>query len=66
VAAGIERLRRGRTVLMATHRLDHIRHADRVLTLDQGALVEDGPYAALMAARGTLFHLLHPPREGGA
>jgi ABC-type multidrug transport system fused ATPase/permease subunit len=61
VAAAITSLSRGRTVITVTHRLDHIRKADRILTLDQGAIVEDGRYAALMAARGPLFHLLRVP-----
>lgn len=61
VAAAIASLSRGRTVITVTHRLDHIRTADRILTLDQGTIVEDGRYSALMAARGPLFHLLQVP-----
>ena len=64
VATAIETLSRGRTVLMVTHRLDHIRRADRVLTLDQGTIVEDGRYPDLMAARGALYHLLQLPSGG--
>lgn len=63
VAAAIDVLSRGRTVLMVTHRQAHLRVADRVLTLAQGTIVEDGGYKDLMAARGPLFHLLHRPDE---
>lgn len=63
VAGAIDVLCRGRTVLMVTHRQAHLRVADRVLTLAQGTIVEDGGYQDLMAARGPLFHLLHQPDE---
>lgn len=49
---------RGRTVLFITHRLGNLRHADHILVLHNGALVEQGPHADLMAIGGryaTLF-----------
>ena len=49
---------RGSTVLFITHRLGALRHADRILVMDQGALVEQGSHDELMALRGryaTLF-----------
>jgi len=48
----------GRTVLFITHRLGNLRHADHILVLHNGALVEQGPHAELMAIGGryaTLF-----------
>jgi len=65
VAAAIAAVGRGRTIIMATHRMAHVRDTDRVLTLQGGTIVEDGPYRDLMAARGPLYQLLHPPREVG-
>lgn len=50
---------RGSTVLFITHRLGALRHADRILVLDQGLLVEQGSHEELMALQGryaTLFH----------
>ena len=43
---------RGRTVLFITHRLGALRHADQILVMDQGALVEQGAHAELMALGG--------------
>jgi ATP-binding cassette subfamily B protein len=49
---------RGSTVLFITHRLGALRHADRILVMDQAALVEQGSHDELMALQGryaTLF-----------
>ncbi|WP_106399239.1 ABC transporter ATP-binding protein [Actinocorallia populi] len=47
----------GRTVLLITHRLASVRHADRVYVLDQGKVVEQGDHASLMAAGGLYAEL---------
>ncbi|WP_344237751.1 ABC transporter ATP-binding protein [Actinocorallia libanotica] len=47
----------GRTVLLITHRLASVRHADRVYVLDQGKIVEQGDHASLMAAGGLYAEL---------
>jgi len=43
---------RSRTRVIVAHRLASIRHADRVLFLDDGQVVEDGPVDELLAAGG--------------
>jgi subfamily B ATP-binding cassette protein MsbA len=58
VQAALERLMRGRTTLVIAHRLSTIEHADRVVTLDGGRIVEQGTHAALLAAGG-LYARLH-------
>ncbi|HEV2638827.1 MAG TPA: ABC transporter ATP-binding protein [Actinocrinis sp.] len=49
----VRRLAGGRTVLMITHRLYSAIHADRILVLDQGRIIESGTHAELIRARGS-------------
>jgi len=45
-------LLRGRTSFVVAHRLSTIRHADLVLVLDQGRVIERGTHTALLAGGG--------------
>jgi ATP-binding cassette subfamily B protein/ATP-binding cassette subfamily C protein len=42
----------GRTVLLITHRLASVRHADRIYVLDHGRVIEEGDHDRLMALNG--------------
>ncbi|GAA0504673.1 ABC transporter ATP-binding protein [Deinococcus depolymerans] len=52
VQAALERLMQGRTTFVIAHRLSTIRNADRIVVMDGGRVVEDGPHAALIAQGG--------------
>jgi subfamily B ATP-binding cassette protein MsbA len=58
VQDALERLMRGRTTLVIAHRLSTIEHADRVVALEGGQIVEQGTPGALLAAGG-LYARLH-------
>ena len=58
VQAALDTLMRGRTTLIIAHRLSTIEHADRIVVMDAGRVVESGPHAALLAAGG-LYARLH-------
>lgn len=48
----LEQLLRGRTSFVVAHRLSTIRHANLVLVLDQGRIIERGTHASLLAHGG--------------
>ena len=54
----IGKLLEGRTVFVIAHRLSTIAHADQILVLDAGRIVERGTHDQLLATRG-LYHRLH-------
>lgn len=57
VQAALDRLVPDRTTLVIAHRLSTIEHADQVLVLDGGRLVEQGTHAELLARGGLYTHL---------
>jgi ATP-binding cassette subfamily B protein len=57
VQDALARLARGRTTLIVAHRFSSIRHAQRVVVLHRGRIVESGTPAELMARGGQFFRL---------
>jgi ATP-binding cassette subfamily B protein/subfamily B ATP-binding cassette protein MsbA len=48
----LERLMKGRITLVIAHRLSTIRHADEILVVDHGRIVERGPHERLISTGG--------------
>ncbi|MBA3931112.1 MAG: lipid A export permease/ATP-binding protein MsbA [Xanthomonas sp.] len=57
VQNALQKLMPDRTTLVIAHRLSTIEHADQVLVLDQGRLVEQGRHTELLARGGLYAHL---------
>lgn len=52
VQQALERIMANRTTLVIAHRLSTIEHADRIVVMDRGRIVEQGTHAALLARGG--------------
>jgi len=57
IQKAIDDLMHGRTAFVIAHRLSTIRHADVILVLDQGQIIERGKHAELLARKGFYYNL---------
>ena len=56
----------GRTVIIIAHRLSSVRHANRIIVMDKGTIVEEGPHDALLHVPGGLYAHLWSMQGGAA
>ncbi len=57
VVEGLERLMKGRTVIMIAHRLSSLRDADKIIVMQAGVVVEQGSNDELLARNGVYAEL---------
>ncbi len=58
IQQAMKQLMQNRTTLVIAHRLSTIEHADRIIVMDQGKVVEQGSHAELLANDG-IYSKLH-------
>lgn len=58
VQEALNRAQQGRTVVVIAHRFSTIRRADKIVVLDRGHVVEQGPWDQLVAQDGAFARLL--------
>lgn len=56
---------RGKTVVIVAHRLSTVKHADNIIVLDKGAVVEEGSHQELINKKGLYFTLVKNQLELG-
>jgi ATP-binding cassette, subfamily B, bacterial len=63
IQEAIANLVRGRTTIAVAHRLATLRNADRVLVMDNGAIVEEGTHKDLLDMQGFYWRLVRSQSE---
>jgi len=56
IQAAINEAVRGRTTIVIAHRLSTIRHVDKIVVIENGALVEEGVLDELLKVKGRFYH----------
>ncbi|WP_413205763.1 ABCB family ABC transporter ATP-binding protein/permease [Rhodospirillum sp. A1_3_36] len=63
IQAALARVSTGRTTLIIAHRLSTVIHANKIVVLDGGKVVEQGTHTGLLAAEGRYATLWHKQQE---
>ncbi|CAB3235159.1 unnamed protein product [Arctia plantaginis] len=63
VQIALDRASVGRTTISVSHRLSTIINADRIICMDQGAIVEEGTHKELMKKQGFYYKLVTTGKE---
>ena len=66
VQAALDELMKSRTTLVVAHRLSTIEHADRIVVLDQGRIIEMGRHAELLSKDGAYANFYRMQRSAEA
>ena len=64
IQAALDELQKNRTSIVIAHRLSTIEHADQILVIDGGKVVESGTHAELLAAQA-IYHSLNKMQAAG-
>lgn len=65
IIENLEQFFRGKTAVVIAHRLSTVKHADKIIVLDKGAVVEEGSHTELVAKKGEYYKLIKNQLELG-
>lgn len=57
ILGNLRRIMQGKTTVIISHRVSSVRHADKVIVLDDGKVVEEGNHLALLEKKGVYWEL---------
>ncbi|MGH1520711.1 peptidase domain-containing ABC transporter [Chryseobacterium sp. JK1] len=66
IMENLEQFFKGKTAIVIAHRLSTVRHADKIIVLDRGKVVEEGSHAELVDLRGEYYRLVRNQLELGS
>ncbi len=65
ILSELKRVRSGQTTILVSHRVSTARHADNIIVLDEGVVIEKGSHEELLLEGGYYAELERVQREGG-
>ena len=65
ILSGLREVQQGRTVLLIGHRVSTLRHADHIIVMERGSIVEQGSHPELLALGGAYAELDRKQRLEG-
>ncbi|GAA4160856.1 hypothetical protein GCM10022217_25600 [Chryseobacterium ginsenosidimutans] len=65
IMENLERFFKGKTSVVIAHRLSTVKHADKIIVLDKGKVVEEGNHSQLVALKGEYYRLVKNQLELG-
>jgi ATP-binding cassette subfamily B protein len=57
ILKNLRRIMQGRTSILVSHRVSTVRHADKIIVLQNGSIAEEGTHQALIDKKGIYFDL---------
>lgn len=66
IMENLEQFFKGKTAIVIAHRLSTVKHADKIIVLDKGKVVEEGNHAQLVAMKGEYYRLVKNQLELGS
>jgi len=65
IMENLEQFFKGKTAIVIAHRLSTVKHADKIIVLDKGKVVEEGNHKELVAMKGEYYRLVKNQLELG-
>lgn len=66
IMENLEQFFKGKTAIVIAHRLSTVKHADKIIVLDKGKVVEEGNHNELVALKGEYYRLVKNQLELGS